>query len=157
VMMRLHGVKPGERADDGFAPPPGRVAIDMCLARGADGRCASALTEWAAPQDVAAAPAAQTVAFEAVAAPGPLVIATPEHNTRVWRNPEQPAVMNALALKLRAPAPGEQIVWQIDGEPFALAQSEDTVFWPMQPGEHRIEARRALQPGKSRAVRVVVE
>jgi len=31
------------------------------------------------------------------------------------------------------------------------------VFWPLQPGAHRIQARLALRPGASRSVRVMVE
>jgi penicillin-binding protein 1C len=85
------------------------------------------------------------------------VIATPEHNTHIWRNPEQPERFNRLALKLAPSGADAQIVWTIDGEPFATAQANETVFWPMTPGRHRIQARLALAPVASRAVRVVIE
>ena len=87
----------------------------------------------------------------------PLVIATPEHNTHIWRNPEQPERFNRLALKLAPSGADAQIVWTIDGEPFATAQADETVFWPMTPGAHRIQARLALAPVASRTVKIVIE
>jgi penicillin-binding protein 1C len=168
VLARLHGAKAGELTQDAFPPPPGRVAIDLCpsSAAGANG-CAGTIREWATPSDIARVkPAAALAAEDApenalVETPAPeaaaLAIAAPEHNTHIWRNPEQPARLNKLALKL-SPAPGaQQIVWYVDGEPFALAKADETVFWPMQPGEHRIQARLALRRGASRTVRVMVE
>ncbi|MGD9544522.1 MAG: hypothetical protein AB7F41_04585 [Methylocystis sp.] len=44
-----------------------------------------------------------------------------------------------------------------DGEPFTTAQANETVFWPMTPGAHRNQARLALAPVASRAVRIVIE
>jgi penicillin-binding protein 1C len=38
-----------------------------------------------------------------------------------------------------------------------VAQADETVFWPMTPGAHRIQARLALAPVTSRPVRVMVE
>ena len=95
---------------------------------------------------------------EADAPAGPvLAIAAPEHNTHIWRNPDQPAALNRLALKLAPGTHGAQIVWYVDGEPFVVAEADQTVFWPLKPGAHRIQARLALQPGASRSVRVMVE
>jgi penicillin-binding protein 1C len=92
---------------------------------------------------------------------GPLLaIAAPEHNAHIWRNPDQPAALNRLALKLAPGAQGvlgAQIVWYVDGEPFVVAQADQTVFWPLKPGAHKIQARLALRPGASRSVRVMVE
>ncbi|MGZ9116693.1 MAG: penicillin-binding transpeptidase domain-containing protein, partial [Methylocystis sp.] len=166
VLVKLHGAKPGDIAPEIFAPPPGRIAIDLCRADdGAD--CAQTLREWVKPaegkeaetydaspaqgESMASAPDSQA----AVAAP--LVIATPEHNTHIWRNPEQPERFNRLALKLAPSGADAQIVWTIDGEPFATAQAGETVFWPMTPGRHRIQARLALAPVASRTVKVVIE
>jgi membrane carboxypeptidase/penicillin-binding protein PbpC len=73
------------------------------------------------------------------------------------RNPEQPTHLNKLALKLVDGGKDAQIVWIVDGAPFAIAQAHETVFWPMTPGAHRIQARLALAPAASRPVRVTVE
>lgn len=49
-----------------------------------------------------------------------------------------------------------QVIWVIDGEPFALADPDDTVYWPMRPGAHRIQLRLPLRDGASRMIKVVV-
>ncbi|MEK4033893.1 transglycosylase domain-containing protein [Methylocystis sp. IM3] len=159
VMTRLHGAKPGEIAPEGFPPPPGRIAVDLCRAD-AGAACPLALREWVKPDEIAAAPSAPApTPFEQqpTAEAEALVIATPEHNMHVWRNPEQPAALNRLALKLANGAPASQIVWIVDGAPIALAQADETVFWPMTPGAHRIQARLALAPVASRPIRVTIE
>ncbi len=166
VLAKLHDAKPGEIAPETFAPPPGRIAIDLC--RAGDGSdCAQTLREWVKPAEAREAealqanPAQRTSMAEApyseAAGAAPLIIATPEHNTHIWRNPEQPERLNRLALKLAPMGADSQIVWTIDGEPFATAQADETVFWPMTPGRHRIQARLALAPVASRAVRIVIE
>ncbi len=150
VLTHLHAAAPGEMFSETFPPPPGREPVDLCLSA----NCGETLREYVGPGEAAAAPAPPSIAAGAAA---PLVIATPEHDTHIWLNPEQPAQMNRLALKLQ-PAPGVgQIVWHIDGAPFETADADKTVFWPMRPGVHRIEARRALQPGGSRPVKVTIE
>lgn len=159
ALAKLHGARTGEIAPETFAPPPGRVAIDLCRSdAGAD--CALTLREWVKPQE-APQSASITAITPAVAETqftrAPLLITTPEHNTHIWRNPEQPERLNKLALKLAPTTPETQIIWLIDGEPFALAQADETVFWPMTPGAHRIQARLALAPSASRSVKVVVE
>ncbi|MBL1256907.1 transglycosylase domain-containing protein [Methylocystis sp. Sn-Cys] len=159
MMTKLHGTKPGDLAPETFAPPPGRVVIDLCRAD-AGPECPQTLREWVRPGEISARPAAHAPAAveEALAAEsGALVIATPEHNMHIWRNPEQPAPLNKLALKLADGGKDAQIVWLVDGAPFTVAQADETVFWPMTPGAHRIQARLALAPVASRPVRVIVE
>lgn len=161
VLVHLHGAKIGEIAPEAFAPPPDRIAIDLCRADAGPG-CAQTLREWVKPEETPGAPApvrdATTAATpEAKEETGALVIATPEHNMHIWRNPDQPERFNKLALKLASGSRETQIVWIVDGEPFKTAQADETVFWPMAPGRHRIQARLALAPVASRAVRVTVE
>lgn len=163
VLAQAQGATIGEIAPESFAPPAGRVAIDLCRDIAAAGACAQTMREWVKPEDAPMAASASVAASssavmqEARAEDARLIIATPEHNMRVWRNPEQPAALNKLALKLVDGPHDAQIVWVIDGAPFAVAQADETVFWPMTPGAHRIEARRALAPGGSRPVKVTVE
>ncbi len=159
LMTRLHGARPGEIAPETFAPPPARIAIDLCRAD-AGAACAQTLREWVTPAEVAAAPAMTAPTANADAASdesAPLIIATPEHNLHVWRNPEQPAQLNKLALKLASGGKDTQIIWLVDGAPFTIALADETVFWPMTAGAHRIQARLALAPVASRPVRVMVE
>ncbi len=152
VLAHLHAAAPGDMLAESFPPPPDRQPVDLCLSAS----CGETLREYVTPGEAARLPAPAPPQAEA-RDEAPLVIATPEHNTHIWLNPEQPAATNRLALKL-APAPGvAQIVWHVDGAPFETADAGKTVFWPMRPGVHRIEARRALRPGGSRPVKVTIE
>ncbi|QGM46767.1 transglycosylase domain-containing protein [Methylocystis heyeri] len=164
VLGHLHGAKPGEITQESFAPPPGRVSVELCQSD-AGVLCAQTLREWATPQELGrqssaiggeAALVPQRPAAAATRAIS-LDIATPEHNMHVWRNPEQPARLNKLALKLQAGAPDVEILWMVDGEPFALARSDETVFWPMKTGAHRIEARLSLAPVASKPITVTID
>ncbi len=162
ILVKLHGAKPGDMDAESFPPPPERRAVDLCLGRDTRENCFETIREWVKPGEAVpvAAPALATsrVAPEGDAPAGPvLAIAAPEHNTHIWRNPDQPAALNRLALKLAQGTPGAQIVWYVDGEPFVIAEADQTVFWPLQPGAHKIQARLALRPGASRSVRVMVE
>ncbi|MGD9656415.1 MAG: transglycosylase domain-containing protein [Methylocystis sp.] len=166
VLAKLHDLKPGEIEPETFPAPPRRVAIDLCRV-GASPDCAQTLREWVKPAEMREAetlqlspaqrPRGDDAPYSQTANAAPLVIATPEHNTHIWRNPEQPERLNRLALKLAPTDNNTQIVWTIDGEPFATAQADETVFWPMTPGRHRIQARLALAPVVSRMVRIVIE
>jgi penicillin-binding protein 1C len=86
-----------------------------------------------------------------------LSVAAPEHNTRVWRNPEAPQSVNRLVLKAQVEPRVPQVVWYVDGEPFAVTDPDLPVYWPMKPGVHRFQLRLPLREGASRPVRVVVE
>jgi penicillin-binding protein 1C len=175
VLDFLHHAKPGEIMTESFAPPPERVSIELCQGgldvgentkqfipnRNDPGAlCGQTLREWATPQELGTAspgdlaPARPT---EVTTRTISLTIATPEHNMHIWRNPEQPAGLNKLALKLEAGAPDVEIVWMIDGEPFALARSDETIFWPMKSGAHRIVARLSLAPVASKPVTVTID
>ncbi len=157
VLTMLHGAKPGEIAGDDFAPPPGRTQALLSLTLGQDGAAVGTLREWLKPQEAPHALLLPGVANQAAASPPELKIATPEPDTHIWRNPEQPASLNKLALKLKPLPWPAQIVWYVDGDPFVTADADQTVFWPLRPGAHRIEARLALHKSASRSVRVVVE
>ncbi|MBG0809061.1 transglycosylase domain-containing protein [Methylosinus sp. H3A] len=160
ALTLIHGARPGEIEQDSFPPPQGRVPVEMCLTGGrSDGRCGETLVEWAKPEK---APATRVATGgEARSAPieeaVELAVTTPEHHTHVWRNPEQPAASNRLALRASAPPSAEQILWYVDGKPFLLADADKPAFWPMQPGTHRIQARLPLRPGASRVVEVTIE
>ena len=160
ALTLIHGVRPGEIEQDSFPPPQGRVPVEMCLSGGrSDGSCGETLVEWAKPDKTPST----RVAMGGEARPAPLeetvelAVTTPEHQTHIWRNPEQPAALNRLALRASAPASVEQILWIVDGRPFLLADADKPVFWPMQPGVHRIQARLPLRPGASRVVEVTIE
>ncbi len=71
--------------------------------------------------------------------------------------PRQPAALNRLALKAVVEPHASQVLWYVDGKPFALSDPDQAVLWPMAPGAHRFQVRLPLQKGASRIVRVVIE
>lgn len=164
ILTHIHGTKPGDLAEDAFPAPQGRIPIEMCLTGGRNnGACGETLVEWVKPDE---APAPTVSSPEATPTDEPprsapeavaLAVTTPEHNVHIWRNLEQPSASNKLALQASASPQVEQIVWYVDGRPFALAEPDKPVFWPMQPGVHRFQARLPLQPGASRVVKVTIE
>ncbi|MBI1866765.1 MAG: transglycosylase domain-containing protein [Methylocystis sp.] len=169
ILAHIHGAKPGDIAQDAFPAPEGRVPVEMCLTSGgrSNGSCGETLVEWVKPAEAPPLAAAQRApGAEQNHAPEPtqfapeavaLAITTPEHNSHIWRNPEQPQSSNKLALQVDAAPHVEQVVWYVDGQPFALAEPGAPVFWPMQPGVHRFQARLPLQQGASRTVKVTIE
>lgn len=161
LMTRLHDFHPGDIVAGAFPPPAGRIGIEVCRPD-AESDCAQTLHEWIKPADVQTTHTATSPRFAPEASSGEgramtLTIVSPEHETHIWRNPEQPERLNRLALKLAPDAGDAQIVWIVDGAPFATALASETVFWPMTPGVHRIEARRAFAAIAARPVRVTVE
>lgn len=108
---------------------------------------------WARANDIPVAPA------EAPAGPGGvrLQIAAPEHDSRIWTNPEVPGHLQRLALKAVVEPPVPQVMWLVDGEPFAVEDPDKPVYWTLKPGAHRFELRLPGRPEASRTVRIVVE
>ncbi|HMN72106.1 MAG TPA: transglycosylase domain-containing protein [Rhodoblastus sp.] len=176
LLDAIHRVKPGDITAGRFPPPPGRVAVDICATSGkvSTGACGQTLTEWVRPDEMPPrAEAIETPApilrgwareegyriAEPASASGDvkLIVSTPENNSRIWANPEQPASLNRLILKARVEPRVEQIVWYVDGEPFAITDPDRPVYWPMKAGAHRIQARLPLRAGASKAVHVTIE
>lgn len=186
LMLKLHKTRPGDLDDASFPPPPGRVPVELCIfggKRGA-GSCGQTLTEWLKPEDVPAV-AAGPIAQEEGARPAlaiaaahrawardagypvadapptggavRMTIATPENNSRIWTNPETPPALNRIALKSVVEPRVPQVVWYVDGEPYAVSDPDQPVFWTIKPGAHTFQLRLPLQPGASRAIQVVVE
>jgi penicillin-binding protein 1C len=86
-----------------------------------------------------------------------LSIAVPEQDAHLWRNPEVPAALNRLALRAVAEPHVPQIVWYVDNEPFAVADPDETVYWPMVAGIHRFRIGRPFDAALSKPVRIAVE
>jgi penicillin-binding protein 1C len=84
-------------------------------------------------------------------------VVSPEPGLRLLFDPEAPRERNTLALIAVVEPPVEQLVWYVDGSPFATVDRPYHARWPLAPGEHRIEARVPFTPARSRSVRIVVE
>jgi len=78
-------------------------------------------------------------------------ITSPANGLRVLRDPETPADNATLALKAVVSPAAREIVWWVDGEPYATAPYPYTVRWKVTPGEHTFVARlpfvRLASPG----------
>jgi penicillin-binding protein 1C len=151
-----------------------------------DGNCGQTLTEWVRPDEMppvekapdlaedrgAARPAIEIAPMhrawakaegyrlaDAAAGDGGarLTVVAPENNTHIWRNPDIPASLSRIALKAVVDPPVPQVVWYVDGEPFAVADPDKPVYWPVAPGAHRFQLRLPLTSGASRPVRIVVD
>jgi penicillin-binding protein 1C len=104
------------------------------------------------PPSFASAPAEPRL--EAHQAPR-ITITSPRDGTVVVRDPETPAQLATISLSVELDRPVDQVLWTVDGEPFALVQAPFTARWPIQPGEHRFEARVPYQGAVSSPVRVL--
>lgn len=160
LLQRLHGSTPGLLVDGGFPAPAGMEPVALCAQDGRPdrGRCGRTLTEWVRPGTLPQDD--EVVAMHALPAEPPaprLSILSPENNARFWRNPELPAALNRMPLRASASAGVAQMVWYVDGEPFAVAAPGETVYWPMTPGPHRFQLRLPFAAELSRPTRIVVE
>jgi penicillin-binding protein 1C len=86
-----------------------------------------------------------------------LRITSPENGARLLRDPETPADLNSVALAAVADPPANEVVWYVDGLPFATAPYPYTARWRLRPGEHTFQVRRGSGGGVSRPVRIVVD
>jgi penicillin-binding protein 1C len=85
-----------------------------------------------------------------------LSVVTPEPGSRIWRNPESPAAADQILLRAKTSPRVAQVVWYVDGEPFAVADPDQPVTWPLIAGEHRFQIGLPLRPERSRPVLLVV-
>ncbi|MGA2639174.1 hypothetical protein [Methylocella sp.] len=86
-----------------------------------------------------------------------LSIASPENDSRIWRNPDAPPALGRIALKALVEPRAAQVVWYVDGAPFAVSDPDKPLFWPLQKGAHEFQLQLPLRRGASKVVRIVVE
>ncbi|MCP4900489.1 MAG: hypothetical protein GY906_26290, partial [bacterium] len=83
-------------------------------------------------------------------------ITEPTPDLRLLQDPEAPANHSTLALRATVNPPTEQLVWYVDGTPFAVVDYPYTVRWPLTPGRHSIQARLPFVESSSSVVDVLV-
>jgi hypothetical protein len=76
---------------------------------------------------------------------------------RLLRDPEAPPETSTLALRVVVDPPSRQVLWVVDGHPYALVDAPYVTRWRLQEGEHVIQARLPNAPTASSAVRVLVD
>lgn len=70
-----------------------------------------------------------------------LEIVSPRDGVRLMRDPEAPAGQGTVELLVAADPSVEQVVWYVDGAPFAVVDRPFAARWPLEPGSHVFEAR----------------
>jgi penicillin-binding protein 1C len=114
---------------------------------------------WAASKGMEPPPASvvapSIASLRAGVTPG-ITITAPQDGIRVVRDPETPEELATLTLSVDVDRGVEQVLWTVDGEPYALVQAPFTTRWPMSPGEHVFEARVPYHGAVSAPVRVVL-
>ena len=90
-------------------------------------------------------------------APARISIVAPENDSRIWINPDAPPRTGRIALKAVVSPRVPQVVWYVDGAPFALSDPDQPVWWPLTKGAHKIQVRSPLQAAASSTVHIVVE
>ncbi|MEM1176766.1 MAG: transglycosylase domain-containing protein [Acidobacteriota bacterium] len=116
---------------------------------------------WQAAAGLPRPPSVVADGLRSVASPaGPSTtvrITSPVKGLRVFLDPEMPPSRNTLALRAVVDPPPEQILWRVNGEPFALANYPFVKRWPLRPGDHTIQAEVPFTDIRSPAVTVRVE
>ncbi len=89
-------------------------------------------------------------------APAPKIL-RPEAGARIIRDPEVPLEQATLALAAAVDPEVRELVWSVDGRPFAIVGPPFAVRWPLQPGAHVFEAKVPYLTHAASTVSVLVE
>ncbi|MBR0655760.1 glycosyl transferase [Roseomonas arctica] len=164
ILLDLHGTSADALVAGGFAAPDGTAPVALCARTGRpdDGACGETLLEWLSAEDTLGARAeveapARGLADLSAEPLQRLSVVSPEHNSRHWRNPEALPRLNRITLRAAVRLPVSQVVWHVNGEPFAVTDPSAPVYWPMTPGIHRFQLWLPSGDAASRSVRIVVE
>lgn len=84
-------------------------------------------------------------------------IIAPADGLHLLRDHAIPRARNTVGLAARTDPPIGQVLWLIDGRPYKVAHTGDTVRWQLQTGVHIIEARLPYHPHASDTVRIRVD
>lgn len=159
----LSGKKAGPACEHSFVEWLKPGAVEDCpvhLEGAVDGEkrafveLAPKYARWAAEQYFISAPAKKRIALAEELSP-PIVV-SPESGAQVLIDPETPADRATLALEARVDRSVEEVMWYVDGKPFALVAAPFTARWPLVRGEHVIDARIPYTPFRSAPIRIIV-
>jgi len=184
VLLDLHADEADGLTDHRPPGPEGWVRHAVCPLSGdlATELCDGQITEWFAPRQVpvhdcgvhqlvngravvslppryaawladAGLPAAPR-ALAAHETPITVQVLAPADGMRIIRDPEVPASRATLRLQAAVDPPVEQVVWYVDGAPFAVVEPPYVARWPVVAGEHTFEARVPFRNDRSAAVAI---
>ena len=83
-----------------------------------------------------------------------LEVLSPRDGMRVIRDPEVPLDQATLRLSAAVEPPVEQVVWFVDGAPFAVVGHPYVARWPVEPGDHTFEVRLPYRSDRSTSVKI---
>ena len=86
-----------------------------------------------------------------------LRIVAPGSGTKLLRDTSVPTAHNTIALQAEVAPPIPELLWLVDGKPFQLAPYPYTVRWPLQAGDHVIQARAPFSKDTTPPVHIRVE
>jgi penicillin-binding protein 1C len=86
-----------------------------------------------------------------------LKITSPEPGARLLRDPETPAGLDTLALRVVVDPPIGEVVWYVDGLPYATAPYPYTARWRLTPGRHTFQVKPPFPGSASRPVDITVD
>lgn len=86
-----------------------------------------------------------------------LRITAPTNNAQLMRDTSLPPAFNTIALQVEVDPAVPEVLWKVDGKPFKLVSYPYTVRWPLQAGEHVIQASMPFNRELSAPVRIRVE
>jgi penicillin-binding protein 1C len=89
-------------------------------------------------------------------APIALAVVSPIDGAAVSPDPEAPPAWSTLRLLVAVDPPVDQVVWYVDGAPFATVEPPYEARWPVRAGSHTFEARLPYRPERSDTVTVQV-
>ncbi|HLA42255.1 MAG TPA: hypothetical protein VJZ27_02400, partial [Aggregatilineales bacterium] len=103
--------------------------------------------DWAARQGIPAPPiGAQIVGYE----DQPVRLLNPDPFTVFQLTPVMPLVSQRIRLQVAVPARTESVVYVMDGEEIALADTAPfEIWWQLLPGRHEIRAGATLDTGET--------
>lgn len=185
ILLRLHPDDAQGLADTGFPAPEGWTDVEVCPLTGlrAGPHCGHVVTEWFPPQRAPEASCGAHVLEdghvvvdlppryagwqqrEGLPTPtrplltddGPVALSlvSPVNGAHVTRDPDAAPGMSSLRLSVAVSAPVEQVVWYVDGAPFAVVGPPYEARWALEPGEHAFEARLPWRPERSAVATVL--
>ncbi len=82
-------------------------------------------------------------------------ILSPRPGQQILSDPEAPPDFLSIPLRASVNPPVPQLLWYVDGEPFALAEHPYEIRWPITPGSHSFQARLPFSHLGSKVVKIV--
>lgn len=86
-----------------------------------------------------------------------LAVESPADGLRLLVDPETPAGLSTVALRVDVDPLPTEVLWWVDDMPFALVGAPFEARWPIEAGEHVVQAEIPATGQRSRRVRVVVD